>query len=331
MSNTRKRILIAIAASIICGIILSGCATNPFAQPPAPTVDIQPSIRPDTAVTETEKPRSNYTESVLDKALFEREISELTPSVELNGNIPTFTEAEKGMTHEFKQYSELDALGRCGVAFVGLSRASIPDEPRGEIGMVKPSGWKTIRLDFVDGGYLYNRCHLVGYQLAGDNADPRNLITGTRYLNVVGMLEYENMVGDYLYKTENHVLYRVTPIYRSENDLVAWGVQMEGYSIEDGGEGICFNVFCPNYQPGVSIDYATGEATVDETRAKKQDPEATPDPALPTYVVNSRSKKFHIPTCEKVNDIAEYNRHTVSATREDLIADGYDPCGFCKP
>ena len=179
------------------------------------------------------------------------------PYVVLNDNWPDFDVGDL-TTEPFEFYSELDSLGRCGVAYANVCLEIMPTEPRGEIGQVKPSGWQTVRYDFVDGKYLYNRCHLIGYQLAGENANKQNLITGTRYLNVVGMLPFENMVDDYVEETENHVLYRVTPIFEG-TELVARGVQMEGFSVEDEGEGICFNVFVYNVQPGVVIDYATGD------------------------------------------------------------------------
>lgn len=160
----------------------------------------------------------------------------------------------------FETYSSLDALGRCGVAFANVCTDTMPTEPRGEIGSVKPTGWHTVRYDdLIDGMYLYNRCHLIGYQLTGENANERNLITGTRFLNMEGMLPFENMVADYVQETGNHVLYRVTPDFQG-NELVARGVQMEGYSIEDNGAGICFNVYAYNIQPGIEIDYLTGDS-----------------------------------------------------------------------
>ena len=187
------------------------------------------------------------------------------PYVELNQNIPEF-DLQKYGNLEFELYSELDALGRCGPAFANISLKTMPTEERGEIGMIKPSGWHTVRYDFVDGKYLYNRCHLIGFQLAGENANEQNLITGTRYLNVVGMLPFENMVDDYVDETGNHVLYRVTPMYEGDN-LVASGVQMEAFSVEDNGDGIQFNVFVYNIQPGVVIDYATGDNWAEEGMA----------------------------------------------------------------
>ena len=181
------------------------------------------------------------------------------PYVELNGNEPEFSDKEKQNTKAFEKYSPLDSLGRCGVAYANICKEIQPTEPRGEIGSVRPSGWKTVKYnDLIDGNYLYNRCHLIGYQLAGENANERNLITGTRYLNVQGMLPFESMVDDYVDETGNHVLYQVTPIFEGDN-LVASGVQMQAWSVEDKGHGICFNVYCYNVQPGITIDYATGD------------------------------------------------------------------------
>ena len=177
--------------------------------------------------------------------------------VEINGNNPFFTEKEY-TTNAFEEYAELDSLGRCGVCFACIGKELMPTEERGPIGMIKPSGWHISKYDFIDGKYLFNRCHLIGFQLAGENANERNLITGTRYLNVTGMLPFENEVAEYVRKTQNHVLYRVTPIFEG-NNLVASGVLMEAYSVEDSGLGICFNVFCYNAQPGVEINYTTGE------------------------------------------------------------------------
>ena len=178
------------------------------------------------------------------------------PYVVLNNNEPEFNE-EDFTKETFEIYSELDVLGRCGPAFANIGIETMPTEERGEIGQIKPSGWQTIKYDIIDGKYLYNRCHLIGYQLTGENDNEKNLITGTRYMNVEGMLPFENMVADYIETTENHVLYRVTPIFEGEN-LVASGVQMEAKSVEDNGEGICFNVYVYNSQPGIEIDYTTG-------------------------------------------------------------------------
>lgn len=186
------------------------------------------------------------------------------PYVEVNGNQPEFTQEEKTNTKAFETYSPLDALGRCGTAYANICKEIQPTEKRGEIGSVRPSGWHTVKYnDRIDGNYLYNRCHLIGYQLSGENANERNLITGTRYLNVTGMLPFENEVDDYVDETGNHVLYKVTPVFEGDN-LVASGVQMQAWSVEDAGRGICFNVYCYNVQPGITIDYATGESWEEE-------------------------------------------------------------------
>lgn len=177
--------------------------------------------------------------------------------VAINGNRPFFTESDYTET-SYETYAPLDSLGRCGPAEANVGQDLMPTEKRGTIGSVKPTGWQVSKYDFVDGKYLYNRCHLIGYQLTAENANKQNLITGTRYLNVTGMLPFENMVADYVKETNNHVLYRVTPMFDG-TDLVAKGVLIEAWSVEDGGEGVCFNVYCYNVQPGVTIDYATGD------------------------------------------------------------------------
>lgn len=183
------------------------------------------------------------------------------PFVEVNNNVPVFTESER-QNLDYEYYSELDELGRCGEAFANIGKSLMPTEKRGSISSVKPTGWHTVRYDdLITDKYLYNRCHLIGYQLTGENANPKNLITGTRYLNIEGMLPFENMVTDYIKETGNHVLYRVTPIF-VDNELVARGVHMEALSLEDNGEGISFNVYCYNVQPGITINYATGESEI---------------------------------------------------------------------
>ena len=191
--------------------------------------------------------------------------------VTMGDGVPDFEVSER-VTAAFETYSELDALGRCGPAYANVCRELMPAEERGAIGMVKPSGWHTVKYDCVDGKYLYNRCHLIGYQLTGENAEERNLITGTRYLNIQGMLPFEDLVADYVQDTGNHVLYRVTPVFEG-TDLLARGVRMEGWSVEDNGAGVCFDVFCYNVQPGVAIDYADGsswEETAGETAETKE-------------------------------------------------------------
>lgn len=245
------------------------------------------------------------------------------PYVVMNDNIPFFTRTNLP-TESFEYYSELDELGRCGAACANVGQDIMPTEERGDIGQIKPSGWQTVKYDNVDGRYLYNRCHLVGYQLSGENANEKNLITGTRYFNVQGMLPFENMIADYVKETDNHVLYRVTPVF-DDDDLLAYGVLMEGWSVEDEGDGICFNVFVYNVQPNIVIDYANGESHPDESRS------ASAEPAGTDYILNTNTKKFHYPACESVNQMAEKNKEFYFGNRDDLIAMGYDPCKKCNP
>ena len=208
----------------------------------------------------------------------------------------------------------------------------MPTEERGAIGQIKPSGWQLVKYDIVEGKYLYNRCHLIGYQLAGENANEKNLITGTRFLNVSGMLSFENMVYDYVKETENHVLYRVTPLY-NENNLVATGVLIEAYSVEDDGDGICFNVFIYNSQPGIEIDYATGNSWLVEDGTDFVDRNTTfsTEDTIDKYVLNTNTKKFHLPTCGSVTEMKDKNKIEIEGNREDIIMDGYSPCGRCNP
>ena len=325
-------------------------------------------------------------------------------SVAVHGNKPYFTSREKQNTNTFESYHKLDKLGRCGVAYANVSKDTMPTEARGEIGQIRPSGWHTVKYTgVVDGNYLYNRCHLIAYCLTAENANKKNLITGTRYLNVEGMLPFENLVADYIKETGNHVLYRVTPIFAA-NDLVTRGVQMEAESIEDGGQAVRFNVFVYNVEPGVEIDYVTGkswessdvphvatggEATTtgagttpnatgkeaNNASAKSSNGNAcsertnntTPkgntensqtnqannatgssDATNPSngagseedsatsygsqeYVLNTKSMKFHRPTCSSVDDIADSNKQEATATRDELISEGYSPCKQCNP
>ena len=180
----------------------------------------------------------------------------------INNNVPEFRESDF-TTESFEEYSELDSLGRCGVAFANIGQDLMPTEERGSIGYIKPSGWQTVKYDIVDGKYLYNRCHLIGYQLTGENANPNNLITCTRNMNASVMVKFENDVADYIKETGNHVLYRVTPVFVGDN-LLASGVQIEARSVEDKGEGIQFNVYIYNVQEGISIDYKTGESSLEK-------------------------------------------------------------------
>ena len=242
----------------------------------------------------------------------------------LDDNKPAFSKQDRERTDAFETYSDLDELGRCGVAYANICKELMPTEERGAIGMVKPTGWHTVKYDNVEGKYLYNRCHLIGYQLAGENANEKNLITGTRYLNVTGMLKFEDQVADYVKATDHHVLYRVTPVFEEDN-LVATGVEMEAYSVEDKGEGVSFHVFVYNVQPGIVIDYATGESWPDDSKTTENTGKGQ------NYVLNTNTHKFHTQNCESVRDIADSNKEVYTGYREDLINMGYEPCKRCKP
>lgn len=242
------------------------------------------------------------------------------PYVVINNNVPVFGEVDSDLG-AYEKYSDLDELGRCTQAISCVSTMLMPKEERGDISSVKPTGWHSVQYNFVDGNILYNRCHLIGFQLTGENANEKNLITGTRYMNVESMLPFENMIADYVKETENKVLYRVTPIFEGD-ELVARGVQMEAWSLEDSGEGVCFNVFCYNVQPGVEIDYATGESCAAEFTCNHTPRE---------YVVNISSGKYHLPDCSGVQNISEDNRQNFTGCYEELEFKGYEACGICNP
>lgn len=252
------------------------------------------------------------------------------PYVVINDNDPDFTEADM-TTASFESYGELDGLGRCTTAFANIGKDLMPAEKRGSIGEVKPTGWQTAKYDNVDGKYLYNRCHLIGYQLTGENANAKNLITGTRYLNVDGMLPFENMVADYIKETGNHVLYRVTPVFSGDN-LVASGVHMEAESVEDNGDGILFNVYCFNAQPGIAIDYATGNSHQDDSVVADASKSTTAAEAnVQTYVLNTNTKKFHKESCNSAKSMDASNKKIYTGSRQEIIDMGYEACGVCKP
>ena len=283
---------LCLALSLLCALLLSGCAQEPAA-------------RTQSSVTLDSIPAYDG-----------------SPWVELNQNTPNFD--PDALTQEaFEEYGPLDSLGRCTTAWANVCQELMPTEDRESISSVTPTGW--INREY-DGEYLYNRCHLIGFQLTGENANEQNLITGTRYLNVEGMLPFENMVADYVKETGNHVLYRVTPIFHGDN-LVASGVEMEAQSVEDQGEGICFHVYCYNVQPGVTIDYATGESWPEGT----EQPDAGQSGAGQHYVLNTSSMKFHLPDCPGVSNMSEQNKQEYTGSREELIARGYSPCGTCDP
>ena len=283
--------------------------------------------------------------------------------VVINNNVPFFNSSDLTTT-SYESYSKLDSLGRCGVAIASIGKDIMPTEDRGNIGSVKPTGWHSVRYDGIDGNYLYNRCHLIGYQLTAENANEKNLITGTRYLNTEGMLPFENMVSDYIKETNNHVLYRVTPVFEDNNLLVS-GVLIEAKSIEDNGSGIEFNVYCYNVQPGITINYATGESSGPEytgnnsskqetttvvsnsessnkdtsnssnetssVETSKEENTTTKSETKSTYILNTNTKKYHKPSCRHASSIKASNKQTYKGTSEELDAKGYQACKVCKP
>lgn len=231
------------------------------------------------------------------------------PYIEINSNIPFFSEEDKQRTDAFENYSELDALGRCGVAYANICKELQPTEERGSIGQVKPSGWHTVKYNgYVEGNYLYNRCHLIGYQLAGENANEKNLITGTRYMNCDGQLPFEDEVDDYVDKTGNHVLYRVTPIFGDDN-LVAYGVLTEAYSVEDKGQGVQFCVYCYNVQPGIEIDYKTGESKMIDGY--------TGEYSTSTYFKTKKVKSYAVNNGTENDSNKDINKDTGKTASED--------------
>lgn len=248
-----------------------------------------------------------------------------TPYIEVNNNIPDFSDYDKSKIKTFEIYSNLDGYGRCGMAYACISKDTMPNEDRESLSSVTPSGWNNKKYDFIDGGWVYNRAHLIGFQLAGEQANELNLITGTRYFNVEGMLPFENMIADYIKETNNHVLYRVTPIFTDKN-LVCEGVLMEAWSIEDEGDGICFNVFCYNVQPRIKINYLNGDNW--ENDQTNNDADALHGE---TYILNTNSKKYHKPGCSGALSISDKNKEVFNGKKEKLNKDGYSPCGICNP
>lgn len=255
------------------------------------------------------------------------------PYAVINDNNPFFTKEEIAKaTTSWEEYGDMDKLGRCSMCWVSVGKDIMPTGKRGSIGAVKPTGWHTVKYDFVNGKYLYNRSHLIGWQLAGENANEKNLVTGTRSFNVDGMLPFENMVADYVREDDKRVLYRVTPMFDG-NDLVCRGVLMEAISVEDNGDSVLFNVFVYNVQPGVKINYATGESSLDDEQTAgtgDSDSEAAADTDT-TYVINTNSMKFHKEDCSSISSMNQANKKVVTSTRDELVSEGYSPCGICKP
>ena len=247
---------------------------------------------------------------------------------EINSGEPLFTASDFTVT-VFEKYSSLDLLGRCGTAYANVCVATMPadSEKRGSISSVTPTGWQSLKFSSVSGGWLYNRCHLIGWQLTAENANKNNLITGTRYLNIEGMLDIENSVAEYVKTTENHVLYRVTP-YFTGNDLLARGVLMEAECVVDCGKGIKYCVYCYNVQPGITINYSDGTASEEKENYTPKIYKVSEQTAQ-TFTVNTNTKKFHLPTCSAALKISLQNRDEIICTAAEAEEKGYSPCGIC--
>ena len=360
MSFRKSRVCILTLLITLC-IVLTGCKSyESFDQ----TTDIG-SDSSTVKITEGGKITQKQTEPE-EEVGYVFDIADIKPYsgkpyIVVNNNQPEFKSTElKKKAYEF--YSELDSLGRCGYAMACVCTDTMPElgAERTSITNIKPTGWINNSYDssIVPGKYIYNRCHLIGWQLTDENSNRKNLITGTRYLNTEGMLPFENMIADYVRETDNHVMYRVTPIFEG-NNLVASGVHMEGYSVEDKGAGICFNVYAYNVQPGIEIDYATGENKLDDSHIPPQteppetdqDQPQTPeqdqnqdqvqDPEQDTdqeqgdsefvYILNTNRKKIHYPHCSSIATMSEKNKQGYNGTVEELLSQGYTTCGICKP
>ena len=330
MMKLKNNLLILLS---VVSLVLSGCSTG--------SADLLREISSVKVYAETDK---SVAVNIKDVPQYSG-----TPYVEINNNEPSFSEKD---TERVEEYSKLDKLGRCGPAFANVGKEIMPTSPRESIRDMRPSGWHTVKYDdIIEDRYLYNRCHLIAFMLAGENANERNLITGTRYFNVEGMLPFENQVADYVQSTGNHVLYRVRPIFKGD-DLVARGVQMEAKSVEDGGKGVSFNVYCYNVQPGIRINYKDGSSQPEskvqknknnksnktkntkKTKKKqtnKQKAEADNGPQVSVhYIANTNTKKFHISTCRAVKMMKAKNMYE-SDDRDELISRGFVPCKICWP
>lgn len=332
----KRMIRTTMLAVFIC-LLISGCGSTSVAQYQniAASASTESTSANADSTSSTQEGTSEETEGI---SLSEVPKFSGNPYVVLEDNQPSFSKKDFS-EKSFEHYSSLDELGRCRVDYANVSTDTMPEAERGSIGEVKPTGWHTVKYSCVDGKYLYNRCHLIAYELTAENANKKNLITGTRYLNVEGMLPFENEVADYVKETGNHVLYRVTPIYKGDN-LVASGVEMEAESVEDKGKGICFNIYAYNCQPGVTINYKTGSSTLAKTTSAASvkssgssdaSADKTSDTKQETYILNTNTHKFHKPSCSSVSQMKESNLKVFKGSRKELISEGYSPCKRCNP
>lgn len=307
---------ISILSLMLCILLLQGCA--------------QPYKEPSLAITDDTVSQAEI--FIPEQTQYPAYTGEAHTAV--NGNIPFFTKEEQ-TDQTYESYSDLDELGRPGIATACLGTDTMPaeNEWRGAIGMIKPAGWHTVKYpDIIPDSYLYNRCHLIGWQLSGENANERNLITGTRYLNVTGMLPFENQIADYIKDTGNHVMYRVTPVYTG-NNLLCDGLLLEAMSVEDNGLSFC--VYCHNVQPDIIIDYATGDSRADNEAAdgtlKLETDDTTDYVGQTTYILNTSSMKIHTPECPSAAKIADHNKKEHNGKMSTLLSDGYTACRQCLP
>ncbi|MBE6634285.1 MAG: hypothetical protein E7620_08110 [Ruminococcaceae bacterium] len=323
----KKRLGLAALSLLLC-LCLVSCQLTAIELPNGTQESLETSL-PVASENRTEEPQEGaVTEEPSAPSAPSEELSIPTysgsPYTPINNNLPTFTE-EEITTVAFERYHSRDSLGRCTLAEACLGQELLPTGDRGSISSVKPTGWHSVTYPGLNSDSLYNRCHLIAWSLSGENANWENLVTGTRYMNESGMLPFENMILDYIRETGNHVMYRVTPIFDG-NDLLCRGVLMEAYSVEDRGEGISFHVFCHNVQPGILLDYATGDSRMDDaaTGELPQVPEGA------TYIINKKSKKYHRLDSKYYGNLTSNMEYT-TLSKAELEALGYESCGTCKP
>lgn len=320
MIKKKMRSLCVIAA-VLCCLLFSGCTTEISATDNTQTTQQSDAKADQSNTNGTSSQSASGQMSASQSAVTLSSIPAYsgTPYVAVNDNVPLFADDDITL-NAFENYSDLDSLGRCGVAYANVCQETMPTEKRGDISKVKPTGWHSVKYDFVDGKSLYNRCHLIGYQLTAENANEKNLITGTRYMNTEGMLPFENMVADYVKETKNHVLYRVTPIFKG-NNLVASGVLMEAQSVEDHGEGVSFCVYAYNVQPGVTIDYATGDSSL---ASNSDNSGASNSTSAQTEIRgNSKSKIYHCPGQASYDEMADSKNLVIFHSEQEAQDAGY--------
>ena len=337
--HPRALVRLVCAAILSCTLALCGCSSTGTADSSPSEQGTQTAGKRAQAAPLPGAPAQADAKTLADQAFeeepdgFEVATADAPAAIIENDGDPSFTEGDAAYPESnlgYESYSLLDSLGRCGAATACLGPETMPadGEERESSSEGKPTGWNQAFYDNVDGEALWNRCHLIAWSLAGENANEQNLVTGTRAMNTRAMLPYEEDVADYIDRTGNHVLYRATPVFE-ERELVCRGVLLEAESLEDDGSGISFSVSCINVQPGIAIDYETGESH--EADQAQQASAASSDGQARGYVLNTSSKRFHLPDCPSADDMKPANRQDATETRSELIAQGYQPCGNCQP